>query len=198
MEAPVLSYGSGLAAGTVRSREGDALLVAGPFGLVRALRAEGCLLAPNVRDTVLLALLDNGEAWAISVLRRADAAGDAQSVLALPDKTRLLGRELTLEADDLRLRGRSMDIRAGLLSLGGRVLLQGFAVVQTICRHLRERALRRSGRYAALEEDVRDLSHRSAGRVRSEARTSYRLRAEHADIRAAEQVDIDGRHIKVG
>ena len=76
--------------------------------------------------------------------------------------------------------------------------LQGFAVVQTICRHLRERALRRSGRYAALEEDVRDLAHRSAGRVRSEARTSYRLRAEHADIRAAEQVDIDGRHIKVG
>ena len=198
MEAPVLTYENGLATGTVHSRQGDALLVAGPFGLVRALRADGCLLAPNVRDTVLLALLDNGEAWVISVLRQAAGAAQTESELCLPEKTRLHGRRLTLEAEELRLNGRSVDIRAGLLSLGGRVLLQGFAVVQTICRHLRERALRRSGRYAALEEDVRDLAHRKAGRVRSEVRTSYRLRAEHADIRAAEQVDIDGRHIKVG
>ena len=61
-----------------------------------------------------------------------------------------------------------------------------------------ERALRHSGHYGALDEKVDDLAHRAAGRVRSEARTSYRLRAERADIRAAEQVDIDGRHIKVG
>lgn len=198
MEAPVLTYENRLATGTVHSRQGDALLVAGPFGLVRALRADGCLLAPNVRDTVLLALMDDGEAWVISVLRQAVGVAQAESELRLPEKTRLHGQRLTLEAEELRLNGRSVDIRAGLLSLGGRVLLQGFAVVQTICRHLGERALRRSGRYAALEEDVRDLAHRSAGRVRSEARTSYRLRAEHADIRAAEQVDIDGRHIKVG
>ena len=132
----------------------------------------------------------------ISVLRR--AAAQASAELALPEDTRLHGRSLTLEADALRLSGRTVDVRAGLLALGGRMLLQGFAVIQTLCRHMGERALRRRGRYAALDEEVRDLAHRAAGRVRSEARSSYRLRAEHADIRATEQVDIDGRHIKVG
>lgn len=198
MEARALIRENSLAVGTVHSRAGDALLVAGPFGLVHALRADGCLLLPEAGDSVLLALLDNGEAWALSVLRRGAGAAKTESVLRLPDNARLQGRELTLAADDLRLSGRTVDVRAGLLSLGGRMLLQGFSVIQTICRRMGERALRRSGRYAALEEDVRDLAHRSAGRVRSEARTSYRLRAEHADIRATEQVDIDGRHIKVG
>lgn len=196
MEARALTCESSLVSGTVRSRNGDALLVAGPFGLVRALRADGCLLRPELRDTVLLALLDNGEAWVLSVLRRADARAEGE--LALPETTRLQARDMHLEAGNLRLSGQTVDIRAGLLSLGGHLLLQGFAVVRTICRHLGEQALRRCGRYAALDEDVRDLAHRAAGRVRDEVRTSYRLRAEHADIRATEQVDIDGRHIKVG
>ncbi|WP_346667652.1 DUF3540 domain-containing protein [uncultured Desulfovibrio sp.] len=196
MEAHALICENSLVTGTIQSRAGDILLVAGPFGLIRALRADGCLLRPEPRDTVLLALTENGEAWIISVLRR--AAAQASAELALPEDTRLHGRSLTLEADALRLSGRTVDVRAGLLALGGRMLLQGFAVIQTLCRHMGERALRRRGRYAALDEEVRDLAHRAAGRVRSEARSSYRLRAEHADIRATEQVDIDGRHIKVG
>lgn len=196
MEARALTCENSLVSGVVRSRSGEALLVAGPFGLVRALRADGCLLRPEARDAVLLALLDNGEAWVISVLRRADAAAEGE--LSLPDATRVRARDMRLEADNLHLSGQTVDIRAGLLSLGGHLLLQGFAVVRTVCRHLGERALRRSGRYAALDEEVGDLAQRTAGRVRDEARTSYRLRAEHADIRAREQVDIDGRHIKVG
>lgn len=197
MEALAQVYGgSSLTSGVVQAREGDALLVAGPFGLVRARRADGCLLQPEPRDAVLLALLDDGDAWVLSVLRRADARASGE--LRLPARTRLHTGELSLSADDLRLSGRVVSVRAGLLTLGGRLLLQGFATVRTLCRDLKERALRRSGRYAALEEEVEDLAHRAAGRVRSEARTSYRLRAERADIRAAEQVDIDGRHIKVG
>lgn len=197
MEALAQAYnGSGLTSGIVRARDGDALLTAGSFGLVRARRAEGCLLQPAPGDTVLLALLDDGNAWAISVLQRADthACGD----VLLPARARLRARELSLNADDLQLSGRTVGLRAGLLTLSGHLLLQGFAAVRTLCRDLKERALRHSGHYGALDEKVDDLAHRAAGRVRSEARTSYRLRAERADIRAAEQVDIDGRHIKVG
>lgn len=198
MEALAQAYdgGNGLVSGTVQARDGDALLVAGSFGLVRARRAEGCLLQPEIRDSVLLALPADGGAWVICVLHRAD--GHACGEVRLPARARLRGRELTLNADALRLSGRSIAMQAGLLTLGGRLLLQSFAVVRTLCRDLRERALRHAGRYGALEENVEDLAHRAAGRVRNEARTSYRLRAEHADIRAAEQVDIDGRHIKVG
>ena len=197
MEALAQTYdGSALLSGTVRTGDGDDLLVAGSFGIVRARRAEGCLLQPEVRDTVLLALLDDGGAWVLSVLRRADARATGE--VRLPARARLRGRELALSAGDLRLTGGTVDVRAGLLTLGGHMLLQGFAAMRTLCRDLGERALRRAGRYGALEEEVEDLAHRAAGRVRSEARASYRLRAEHADIRAAGQVDIDGRHIKVG
>lgn len=197
MEARALIGENSLAAGKVHSRAGDELLVTGPFGLIRARRADGCLLRPEPGDSVLLALLENGDAWALSVLRRADALSAGE--LALPESARLRARSLELAADALRLSGEQrVEVRAGLLSLGGRVLLQGFAVMQTFCRHIGERALRRRGRYAALEEEVQDLTHRAAGRVRSEVRSSYRLRAEHADIRATEHVDIDGRHIKVG
>lgn len=196
MKALALNAQSNLVSGTVQSREADMLLVAGPFGLVRAVRAEGCLLQPEIRDTVLLALLDNGDAWVISVLRRADPQQTGE--IRLPDNARLHSQQLHLEASNLHLAGRSIRMQAGLLSLGGRVLLQGFSIVQTVCRHLGERVLRRAGQYSALEEHVQDLAHRTAGRVRSETRTSYRLRAERADIRAAEQVDIDGRHIKIG
>ncbi len=197
MEALAQIYnGGGLTCGTVQARDGDALLVAGAFGLVRARRAEGCLLLPEVRDSVLLALPDDGGAWVVSVLRRANP--DAPGELRVPARARLCGEDLALRAARLRLSGREVEVQAGLLTLGGRMLLQGFAVVRTLCRTLKECALRRSGRYGALDEEVADLAHRAAGRVRSEARASYRLRAEHADIRAAEQVDIDGRHIKVG
>lgn len=197
MEALAQTYdGSALVSGTVQTGDGDALLVAGSFGLVRARRAEGCLLQPEVRDTVLLALLRDGSAWVVSVLRRSDA--HAPGEVRLPARTRLRGRELTLSAGDLRLSGGAVDVRAGVLTLGGHLLLQGFAAIRTVCRNLKEHALRRSGRYGALDEAVEDLTHRAAGRVRSEARDSYRLRAGHADIRATGQVDIDGRHIKVG
>lgn len=197
MEALAHAYGgSSLTSGTVQARHEDALLVAGSFGLVRARRAEGCLLQPEIRDTVLLALLDDGSAWIISVLYRADS--HACGEVCLPAQSRLQTRSLTLRADELHLSGQTVAIRAGLLTLGGRALLQGFAAMRTFCRDLKERALRRTGHYGTQEEQVDDLDHRTAGRIRHEARTSYRLRAEHADIRASEQVDIDGQHIKVG
>ena len=131
MEALAQVYGgSSLTSGVVRAREGDALLVAGPFGLVRARRADGCLLQPEPRDAVLLALLDDGDAWVLSVLRRADACASGE--LRLPARTRLHTGELSLSADDLRLSGRVVSVRAGLLTLGGRLLLQGFAAVRTL------------------------------------------------------------------
>ena len=73
---------NGLVSGTVQACEGDALLVRGKTGLIRAERAEGCLLAPGPGDRVLVALLDSGEAWVLSVLRR--RGGEA--ALRLPDR----------------------------------------------------------------------------------------------------------------
>ncbi len=185
---------SRLASGTVRACEGDALLVQGACGLVRAVRAEGCLLMPEPRDTVLLALLDSGEAWVLSVLRR--HGGDA--ALRLPETTTLEAATLNLHAESVRIEGRQVDIRAGLLAFGGQVLVQGFAVVRTFARSLGERVFRRRGDYGSLSETVEDLAECKAGRVRTDSRTSYRVRAESADIRAQAHMDLDAEHIKVG
>ena len=199
---------NGLVSGTVQACEGDALLVRGKTGLIRAERAEGCLLAPGPGDSVLVALLDSGEAWVLSVLRR--RGGEA--ALHLPDHTALRARELEVQTEkavfeaaslmvrgqDVRLEGERVEVRSRLLALGGQILLQGFAVMQTFARRVGESVFRRTGRYGSLMENVDDLAERKAGRVRMDSRTSYRVRSETADIRAKGQIDLDAEHIKVG
>ena len=205
------AFGNACTSGTVRQMDGDIVLVAGKSGMVRALRAESCLLAPQPRDTVLLVLLDDGTAWVLAVLRR-HAGSDTAAELRLPDATALRARALdiradaaTLEADKLHLRGtqvslegNAVNITSRLLTLGGQVFLQGFAVMRTLARSLGERVARRVGRYGSVDERVEGLSRRTAGRVQEAVDTSYRLRAENVDMRAREQMDIDASQIKVG
>ena len=77
-----------------------AMLVRTPRGIVRAERAAGCLLKPRCGDTVLTAFLSGGEAWVTCVLTRAEAETEAE--LALPDRTALRARELSIEAEEGR------------------------------------------------------------------------------------------------
>lgn len=197
--------------GTVRSTEGDAVLVTGKAGMVRAQRAASCLLAPQPRDMVLLALLDDGTAWVLAVLRR-HADADRAAELRLPERTALRARELDIQADGARLAAERLDLRgeslslAGeavgitsrLLTMGGQMLFQGFSVMRTLARSLGEKAARRTGRYGALDEKVDGLARRAAGRAQTAVETSWRLRAENADMRAEKLVDIDADRIKVG
>ena len=98
-----------LHAGTVRSVDADVVLIVGQAGLVSAMRAESCLLAPQVHDTVLFVLLDDGSAWVLSVLRR---NGGEEACLRLPKNTnlethalRIKTAETEFEAESLRLQG---------------------------------------------------------------------------------------------
>ena len=207
---PLTLFENAFTHGTVRQTDGDAVLVAGKCGMVRAMRAESCLLAPQPRDTVLLALLDDGSAWVLAVLRRSADAATAE--LRLPEASAVRARTLDIRADDaaltaesLRLHGKSLafegdavGITSRLLTLGGQVLLQGFAVMRTLARNLGEQVARRVGRYGSLDENVDGLARRTAGRAQVAVDTSYRLRAENADVRASGQMDIDASHIKVG
>ncbi len=196
--------------GTVQATDGDHVLIAGSGGLIRAERAESCLLAPRAHDTVLAALLDDGSAWVLAVLR---TNGERQpNEIRLPQETVIRAETLTLSstaatfaAQDLSLKGKHVDlsgetvgIASRLLVLGGQVFIQGFAAVRTFARSLAERAHRCTGHYGSLAEDVAGLSKRTAGRSQLHVETSLRVRAENADIRAREQVDIDASHIKVG
>ena len=156
----------------------------------------GCLLKPRCGDTVLTAFLPDGEAWVTCVLARAEADGEAE--LALPDRTALRARELSVESEKTSFVSRTISTESTILSLGGGLLLQGFAAVQTAARRVGERIARKEGRYGELSERTEGLDERSAGRMRVKSETSYRLRAENADVRAEAMLDLDAERIKVG
>ena len=174
---------SSLVKGTVTGvgMNDGAMLVRTPRGIVRAERAAGCLLKPRCGDTVLTAFLHDGEAE-----------------LALPDRTALRARELSIEAEKAGVAARHISMESTILSLGGGLLLQGFAAVQTAARRVGERIARKEGRYGELSERTEGLDERSAGRMRVKSETSYRLRAENADVRAEAMLDLDAERIKVG
>ena len=190
--------------GLVRVCDGDALLLSGREGVVRALRAASCLLAPAPGDTVLWVRTEEGEAWVLAVLRRAETEEAAQ--LRLPEESEIavgrLGlraeRELALAAERLALDGERVNIRGRLLAMGGQALVQGFTVIQTAARWCVERVGKRRGRYGELSQRAAGLAELRAGRLRVKAETGCRLRAEYADIRAEKQLDLDAEHIKVG
>lgn len=180
--------------GTVIGAQGNALLVRTRFGVVRAGRAAGCLLSPRRGDEVLTASLPDGEVWVTCVLSR--PGGEAE--IELPDKTVLKGRELSFESEKTSFTSRLISMEGTVLSMGGGLLLQGFAAVQTAARRLGERVARKDGRYGKLSEHTEGLDERSAGRMRVSSESSYRLRAENADVRAQSMLDLDAERIKVG
>ncbi len=174
--------------------QGTALLVRTRIGVMRAERAAGCLLAPRGGDGVLVAVLPGGEAWVTCVLTRAD--GDAE--IELPDRTALRARELSVETEKTSFASRVISMEGTLLSLGGGLLLQGFAAVQTVARRIGERAARKVARLGEVSQTTDGLDERSAGRMRVECESGYRLRAENADVRAKTLLDLDAERIKVG
>lgn len=200
--------------GVVFSQSGDALLVSCGQGLVRATRAAGCLLEPELQDRVLVAILADGSAWVLSVLeRRTTERGAAcpatirlpeQSVLAA-DALSLASRTLrcdaenvTLKAADVAVEGTRVRVEASLLVLGGKLLVQTFGAMHTVARRVFERILHKNQWYAALRESVCGLVERKAGRVRLECKTGLRLRTGQADIKAKTVLDLDAEHIRLG
>ena len=168
IEEPEGSLVKGTVAGV--GTDDGAMLVRTPRGMVRAERAAGCLLKPRCGDTVLTAFLPDGEAWVTCVLARAEAETEAE--LALPERTALRARELSIEAEKAGVAARHISMEGTILSLGGGLLLQGFAAVQTAARRVGERIARKEGRYGELSERTEGLDERSAGRMRVKSETS--------------------------
>lgn len=184
-----LATGAGLHVGRVQSvlsgKSVDVIVVAGPFGMVRARRAAGCLLMPRAGDSVLCFLpgaTSDGDnaAYVLNVLERPDDTGE----LALPATATLAAQRLELRADTL--------------SLSGKVLSQAFASVRSLAGHVLERAGRRMGLYGKRKDRVTDVAETTAGRIRVAAEETLRLRARNADMRAQNSAILDAEHVKIG
>ncbi len=194
LPAPLKNLNNMFTQATVYETDGERVLVRGAVGLVQAMRAASCLLAPQPHDTVLLALLQDGSAWIVAVLRTQQGQGQ----LALPKETELATQSLRIRADHFVLEGEEISCTGRLLSLGGHILVQSFSAMQTIARSLGayiDRVVRRLG---SVDEEIAGPRKTRALRAQDTIAASYRLRAENADIRAKDQVDIDANHIKIG
>ena len=200
--------GALLGSGTVQHCLGNALLVCGTCGLVRAVRADGCLLAPEAGDTVLLALLDSGEAWVLSVLRKKTGQGEvrlpesssihAESLKIQAAHIDLGGKIIGLAADRIALRGRAVSLCATALLLRGRHMAQRFASIRSRAGRVLEAIALWRGQYGTVRQEVDELSEVQAERMRLSCRKTFRLRAETGDIKARKHMDIDAENIRIG
>lgn len=204
---------SGMDSGTVVSRSNDAFLVASGQGVIRATRAAGCLLEPDVQDRVLLAVLADGSAWVLSVLERnTGQEPHTAATIRLPDHSVLAAdtlnlaardlrcdaENLTLKADEVGIEGTRVQVKGSLLCLGGKLLSQTFEAMHTVAKHSSEHILHVKKRYTELRERVYGLADRKAGRMRLESEESLRIRAAQADIKAETVLDLDAEHIRLG
>lgn len=160
------------------------VLVSGNFGMVTAQRAASCLLAPEAGDTVLVVLpaTDGAveHAYVLGILERSSARGQ----LVLPDETSVATRrlEFTTEA----------------LSITSRVLTQTVTSLRCLVGSILERAGKRMGLYGRRVENITDVCETKAGRIRTSARETLRVRARNADVRAEQSVVLDGENLKIG
>ncbi|MBR4747903.1 MAG: DUF3540 domain-containing protein [Desulfovibrio sp.] len=176
-----------LASGRVQQADRGACLVAGPFGLVRAQRAAGCLLEPQAGDTVALFFAERG-AWILSVLSRTADEG----ALALPAKTAIRAREIRIGAES------GLEIQAPCVRLEGGLLVQAFESVRTFASKIFEKASLRFGLFGKSAEHVSGLKETKASRMRVSLDENLRVRSGSADVKARESMRIDGGHINIG
>ncbi len=183
-----------LLSGIISHVSGDGLLVQTPAGLVRAVRAAGCLLAPEQGDRVLVALL-GAEAWVLNVLQRAK---DTTATLRLPARTSISSTSLHISASNTQLSGENLQLNATSLAMNGTTLVVKFGLIRTLARRVDEFVRERCAHFGSLRERILGLAERRAGRVRLNSDTSLRVRAEHADLKAKTILDLDAEHIKLG
>lgn len=202
-----------LALAIISGRAENWFFVNGVEGCERGLRAESCLLEPEIGDTVLLCTGTSGVApYVLAILTRASSGS---ATLTLPG-----GSSIVSDAGQLRLAARSVELAgAERVTLGApRVEVSAlvgemrFARLSSLIETLDARlgaltlaATTVSTSVGRLVQKARDcfrftenLDETRAGRLRLKVDGRYHLEAEHAAILAEGLVKIDGEKIDLG
>lgn len=177
---------------------------------VTALRAAGCLLQPQIGDTVLL-LHDAGgdEHYILNILAREstqrvlDFPGDAR--LKTEGTLQLQGTELDMQGDnETRIRSKRLSLAAASagmcfnrLELLAGLLDAGVQNVHAVGQRLHLAAAHLVSRLGRAVRSTGYELHR-ASRLRTEVEKSCTLKAGSAAILAKEDVTIDAEKIDIG
>lgn len=132
-----------LLTGRVVHEDGEGFRVLAGDAIWQAVPAAGCLLLPVCNDTVLLALLENGQAVVISVLFRQEAAA---ATLRLPEQSHVecagelhlrARRSLALQSPcELRLEAQNLHVSAGKTAAQMLDVAAQMDVASVCCREL--------------------------------------------------------------
>ncbi|MBN2688564.1 MAG: DUF3540 domain-containing protein [Deltaproteobacteria bacterium] len=182
-------------------------------GTVRAERAAGCLLEPEVDDLVLICRDEEGRGFILSVLKRRKGEGKSSLCLSGDTVLDIKGGALTVSAERVDLRGRrqlsasapAIEIKAvkgtallGELSFLAGTLRGSIGKVMTKIGSMETTAERLIQKVKRCYRDVEDFEETRIGRVRYLVKGMFSLRAKNTVIESEEAVRIDGDKIYLG
>ncbi len=195
----------GLETGLVRMVEnGIPFVVTG--GLVRgSVRAAGCLIEPEIGDTVLLYTGTDGTTYILSVLVR---AGVGPAVLPLPDGASLRAGEagIRIESPDVRIEaGKRLSVSApagdavfGTLNVRGAALDTVWNSVRFAARTVDSAAVRIVQTCRRLYRTVEEFEESRIGRLRCLVSGLLFFRSKDASVTAERTVKVNGERIHLG
>jgi len=192
---------------------GDVFLVRTDDGDVRARRAKGCLLAPEVGDTVLLAIVGAQSAYVLSVLEREEGAaskivleGDVELRapsgrigLAAQEGIGLVsGKEVSVVSGSVEVRAVSGNVVLERLSMLGTLVSAELGKVKLVAGIFDSALERLSQKVKRSYRTIEEVDQVRAERIDYAAKKNLSLRGDNALINAEELVKVDGEQIHLG
>jgi len=197
---PYLEYG------IVQAEEEGGFSVQTAFGLVRGERAFGCVVQPQVADTVLLSIDEDGNCFILSVLRREDKKrrtelsfnGDVGLTVKDGDLTVSSEKKMAFASGKIAVHADKGEAVIGKFSFVGNVFksqVKRIMVVANTVEHIFRRFTQRlqdSFRFVKDHEEVQ------TGNTRYLVEDTLTMHAKNANHMAEELVTINAEQIHLG
>jgi uncharacterized protein DUF3540 len=199
--------------GTVTSTKGGVVIVRAPSGVLTARRAVSCMVAPDVGDVVVVAMLPTGAVYVHAVLER---SGDSATRLEIQGDLQIdlptgafrvaaaRGVSLVTEAD-VAVAAGGLHVRA----VDGSAALDRFTTVVGYLRTKAEKVLSMAGTVDLVAERVvetmkrcyrfvDEVDRKQAGTIDHRATGNLSMQAKNALVTAETLVKMDGAQIHLG
>lgn len=194
-----------LFAAEVKGRGEGSYLVLMKHGLVKATRAAGCLLEPEIGDLVLTAVAEDGQTFILNVLTRTHGHVEAKISSSSPD-LRIEARRLRIDTEeDLAVFSPQLAVQTEMgrgkidnLQIEGHLLENRFDHVTVIAKtveRVAERVIERLGR---VYRQVTEFEESRVGRLRLLVDGLLFLCSKNTNLRSEKRVKIDAEKIHLG
>ena len=204
--------GAWLGTGKVKAVEPDCFSVSTEFGEIAAQRADGCLLAPESGDQILLVWVDEETAFILNVLKR--GRPDSPAVLSHPGDAHLkIGGDLKLSAANLavgdvekvsiqtdlfNLSCLKGGLRFGQFNVQGRLATATIDSLRCVAKHLETTAERVMERFKRSYRRVEDFEDARIGRMHLWIKGLFAVDSESAEIKSSDKVRVEADKILLG